>query len=155
MGDGDDYYRLTDAPTGWGILAGDHWITTDQHGGYPAYLVFATEAQAADVASQLRPPFKGDPECRAARFGPLDGGERAELERLRAALPKTADGVPIVPGMTVYGTGGATDRVGTVSKDAGSPDLGIWTDLGVERPFYSTREAATAADASQAAPLPR
>ena len=55
-----------------------------------------------------------------------------ENKRLRDKLPKTADGVPLVAGMTVFAE---TGRIGTV--------VAAFRILGLaERPFYSTREAA-------------
>lgn len=68
-----------------------------------------------------------------------------ELERLRAALPKTADGVTVVPGMNLYGP---AEVSGTIH---------YWVIMGAEScsgflnkvsGLYSTREAAERAGKS-------
>jgi hypothetical protein len=102
-------------------------------------------------------PFTGD-ECQACKNKLLvDKAEYERLKRLEAALPKTADGVPIVPGPesrlwyihpdshTIYERSYTADM-----RDARSHWIGdhqerhdvVW--IGVEQ-CYSTREAAEAA----------
>jgi len=67
---------------------------------------------------------------------------KAEIERLRAivdGLPKTADGVPIYPGMTVYRQGAHTGKIhARVAYMKGPPMVDS----------YSTRDAAEAAKAA-------
>ena len=83
----------------------------------------------------------------------------AEVRRLRAIvdkLPKTADGVPIVPGMEVYRRGlrGAADLHTVFMVKACH-----WVDdamihFGPRSPIYSTRDAALAALSPTPAPAP-
>ena len=76
-----------------------------------------------------------------------------EIERLQAdvaKLPKTKDGVPIIPLMTVYRPDGS-GSVKTIPVDTISLDNRVWylqrfrVHLGRPGDCYSTREAAEAA----------
>jgi len=87
-----------------------------------------------------------------------------ELERLRAIvdkLPKTADGVPVVPGMRLWVFAGAHDyepsglRSVTVRRLTAMAASG-WEHRQLQRTplskFYSTREAAEAAEVDECLP---
>lgn len=80
----------------------------------------------------------------------IDAGD--QLAKILRSLPTTIDGVPIVPGMTVYGCGGRQDRVLSISDGFGHPGPGVWTRDGMERPFYSTAAAAVADHLNAPAP---
>ncbi len=146
-------------PIGWGVWVHglDVWLTQSV-GLHPGVIVFSGEDAAKEVAAGLSRGHE------ARSFGPLDDGERAELERLRKALPKTADGVAIVPGMRLHApfvsTGGKV-----LDPYSLSPITGFNTDgqgrlaaiywqggfVGVGRgdKFYSSREAAIAANPAE------
>ena len=80
-------------------------------------------------------------------FHEIIGKQRAEIERLTAIidkLPKTADGVPVVPGMTVYyrGMGGVVQTTNEMCVNAIKAANGfILNPSGC----YSTQVAADAA----------
>ena len=54
-----------------------------------------------------------------------------EIQKLKAKLPRTADGEPVTPGMTLYGPGWALDGITIECVREG----------GQYRHLYSTREA--------------
>lgn len=67
-----------------------------------------------------------------------------ELQRLRAALPKMADGMTVIPGMVVYlpdqDEEDYVDGIASCTAYMQTPEIdGIHWDFG---DFYSTREAA-------------
>lgn len=75
---------------------------------------------------------------------------RAERDALQAVvdkLPKTADGVVVVPRMTLYTRDGELSHGFTAGIDALGIVVDQW-DHEVDAPFYSTREAAEAAMAT-------
>lgn len=61
--------------------------------------------------------------------------EVEELQAIIAKLPRTADGVPVVPGMTLFLLSGSGAIIPTHAK--------MYTDY--EKEYFSTREAAEAA----------
>ena len=76
----------------------------------------------------------------------------AELERLRAIvdkLPRTADGVPVVPGMEVYYPIRSGTRQGEILQQWVNDSLDVTPCRSTNRvaiySWYSTREAAEAA----------
>jgi hypothetical protein len=94
-----------------------------------------------DLLELCRGGYKGKTICVDAR----ELEERlSELQRLRVALPSTADGVTVVPGMKIYDTEGCEASVGgtwfdTIARyPAGSDE----TDNIRAEYFYSSIEAA-------------
>jgi len=75
--------------------------------------------------------------------GYKDGWDQAtrEMQRTIAALPKTADGVVIMPGMVCW-------YVSAGGRVVPTPEIENWSDIATdwdsEIPYYSTRAAAAA-----------
>lgn len=93
-------------------------------------------------------PFTGD-ECQACKNKLLvDKEEYERLKRLEAALPKTADGVPIVPSMTIYDRWLPEGWLVTGFDTTDGRLTCLYTKQGFDAicsGYYSTREAAEAA----------
>jgi predicted nuclease with TOPRIM domain len=68
-----------------------------------------------------------------------------ELQAIVDKLPKTADGVPVVPGMSLYVDGPWEVQTALMLKGGSQPSRGdTWLRLSTGN-YYSTREAAEAA----------